>query len=254
METSDTRERVSGTLEEMEDTIDLMELFFAILHHWKILVIAMILGGAIAGMYNMFLIKPTYQANAEIYITNTNTVISIQDVQLNAELAVDYEEIIRSRSVLKRVISELKLDVTYQELSKLISIVNPKDSHILKIYVETSDPVVSLKIANCLLKHGIDQIYRIVGSDYPSVIDYAESDAVVELKVSLAKCVALGAAVGGILICAAVCFLVLMDQTIKTEEDVAKYLGLTVIASVPEYNEDDVGMPEKEKRGRIGRK
>lgn len=254
METNDTRERVLGTLEEMEDTIDLMELFFAILHHWKMLGIAMILGAAIAGMYNMFLIKPTYQADAEIYITNTNTVISIQDVQLSAELAVDYEEIIRSRSVLKRVISELKLDITYQELSKLISIVNPSDSHILKIYVETSDPVVSLKIANCLLKHGIDQIYRIVGSDYPSVIDYAEADAVVELKTSLVKCVVLGAAVGGILVCAAVCFLVLMDQTIKTEEDVAKYLGLTVIAAVPEYNEDDEAMSEKKKRGRRGRK
>lgn len=237
MEQKNKREKTALAKYQMEDTIDLLELFFVLLDHWKSVLLVMIMCGCLAGAYNHFLIHSTYRANAEIYITNTNTVISFQDVQLSAALTVDYEEIIRSRTVLKKVIKAQKLDMTFSELGRLITVENPADSHCLKIYVETSDPKRSVSIANSLVKYGTDQIYRVAGNDEPTIIDYAEEDAVEEIRPSLKKYVAMGALAGAFVLCGFIVMGFLLDTSLKTEEDIEKYLGYTVLASIPEYSE-----------------
>lgn len=236
---------------QTEDTIDLLELFFVLLDHWKSILLVMILCGGLAGAYNHYLIQSTYRANAEIYITNTDTVISFQDVQLSAALTVDYEEIIRSRTVLKKVIKEQKLDMTYMQLGKMITVNNPADSHCLKIYVESPDPQLSVSITNSLVKYGTDQIFRVAGNDEPTIIDYAEDDAVEEIRPSLKKHVAMGALAGAFVLCAFIVMMSLLDTTIKTEEDIEKHMGYTVLASIPEYEElNDSGKTEKQNRRR----
>lgn len=239
-----------------EDTIDLLELFFALLDYWKPILLAMFLCGGLAGLYNHYMIQSIYRANAEIYITNTDTVISLQDVQLSAALTVDYEEIIRSRTVLKKVIRELELDMTHEELGNIITVNNPKDSHCLRIYVETPDPRQSVKIANCLVKFSVDQIYRVAGNDEPTIIDYAESDAVKEIRPSLFKFVATGAMAGAFVVCGFVVLIFLLDTTLKTEEDIEKYMGYTVLASIPEYVDNNiktVKKPEKREKEMKGK-
>lgn len=222
---------------QTEDTIDLLELFFVLLDHWKSIFLVMVLCGCLAGAYNYFLIESTYRANAEVYITNTNTVISVQDVQLSEALTVDYEEIIRSRTVLKKVIEDQDLNMKFSELGKMITVKNPKDSHCLKIYVETLNPKKSVSITNSLVKYGMDQIYRVVGNDEPTVIDYAEEDSVEEIRPSMKKHIMMGAFAGAVLLCGFFVLGFLLDTTLKTEEDIEKYLGYTVLASIPQRTE-----------------
>lgn len=234
-----------------EDTIDLLELSFVLLDYWKAILLAMLVCGCLAGVYNQFLIQSTYRANAEIYITNTDTMISFQDVQLSAALTVDYEEIIRSRTVLKKVIETQKLDMTYKELGEQITINNPKDSHCLRIYVETHDPQQAVSIVNSLVKYSTNQIYRVAGNDEPTIIDYAESDAVEELRPSLRKYIALGAMAGACVVCGFVIIAYLLDTTLRTEEDIEKHLGYSVLSSIPEYANVNI---EKEKKSEKRRK
>lgn len=222
-----------------ENEIDLLELFLAIISRWKILLVVVVIGAITAGLYNCFLIKPTYQAEAEIYITNTDAVINVQDVQLSSELTVDYERIIMSRTVLKKVIDELNLNMSHSELKELITVNNPEDSHILLIDVETSDPRKSIAITNTLVKFGIDQIYRVVGNDEPTIIDSAQADAVNVLKPSLIKYVAMGGMLGAFAVCAIIVISVLMDTTLKSQEDIEKYLELPLIGEVLENQEKE---------------
>lgn len=220
-----------------EDTIDLLELFFVLLDHWKSILLVMIVCGCLAGAYNHFLIKSVYRANAEIYITNTDTVISFQDVQLSAALTVDYEEVIRSRTVLKKVIEDQKLDMTFSELRNMITVENPNGSHCLKIYVKTSNPAESVSITNSLVKYGTDQIFRVVGNDEPTIIDYAEEDSVEEIRPGMKKYIMMGALAGAVILCGFFVMGFLLDTTLKTEEDIEKYLGYTVLASIPQCTE-----------------
>ena len=155
--------------EEME--IDLIELFFTLLAHWKLILLAMILGMAATGAVHYFLVKPSYSASTELYITSSDSVISIQDLQVGTALAADYTRIIKSRRVLKDVIDTLELDTTVGKLQGMITVTNPASTHIISTSVVTGDPELSRNIANAVLNTSIDAIYQVVGTSEPTIID-----------------------------------------------------------------------------------
>lgn len=219
------------------DTIDLLELAYVLLRRWKLLVLAAIVGALLAGLYHQFLVKPTYQADASIFITNTDSVITISDMQLSSALTEDYSKILTSRSVLKEVIEDQKLDMTFQDLSKLLTITNPDSSHIINIAVNCGDADMARNIANSLMNVGIHRIYQVIGTGEPNVIDYSEADSVVETTPGLKKYLMMGGLLGFILLCGLFTVRFLLDTTLKSEDDITKYLRLPVLSVVPYYEE-----------------
>lgn len=223
---------------QTEDVIDLREVFFVLLNGWKAIFLAMLVGAAALGAYHHFMITPSYQADAMIYITNTDSVITFSDLQLSAALTEDYAKIIKSRTVLNRVIDELDLNINFKQLGNLVRVENPDSTHIIHIYVTTDDLELSRNIANALMNISVSQIYQIIGSSEPTVIDYAEAEAVVDVTPSLKKYLAMGALLGAVVVCGILIIRMLMNTTMKTEEDIDKYLRLPVLAAVPYYNEN----------------
>ncbi|MDO4322035.1 MAG: Wzz/FepE/Etk N-terminal domain-containing protein [Lachnospiraceae bacterium] len=224
-------------LQNEDDVIDLKEVFFMLLHNWKKIFLAMLAGAVIFGAYHTFLMRPSYRADAVIYITNTDSMITFSDLQLSAALTDDYAKIIKSRTVLKRVIEELQLDLDYKQLGNLISVSNPDSTHIIEISVTCDDLELSRNIANALLNISVKQIYQIIGSSEPTVIDYSEADAVENVTPRLLKYLVMGAMIGAVLVCAVLLVAMLMNTTLKTEDDVMKYLDIPVLTSVPYYRE-----------------
>lgn len=75
--------------EEME--IDLKELFFELLAHWKMIVLSAILTGVIAMLVNIFLITPKYQSTYGLYVlTKSSETTSLSDLQTGSNLTNDY--------------------------------------------------------------------------------------------------------------------------------------------------------------------
>ena len=223
--------------DEME--IDLKEVFYLLVSHWKSIFLAMLIGAAIFGAYHTFLLKPSYQADASIYITSTDSMISFSDLQLSAALTDDYANIIKSRTVLNRVIDELDLNLDYKQLGALVSVENPDSTHIVDIKVTCDDPELSRNITNALMNISVDQIYQVIGSGEPTVIDYAMAEAVQDVTPGLKKYLMLGALLGALIVCAIVVLRMLMDTTMKTVDDIDRYLHLPVLAAVPYYREMD---------------
>ena len=222
-----------------EIEIDLKEIFYLLLSHWKSIFLAMLIGAAIFGAYHTFLLKPSYQADASIYITSTDSMISFSDLQLSAALTDDYANIIKSRTVLNRVIDELDLNLNYKQLGALNSVENPDSTHIVDIKVTCDDPELSRNITNALMNISVDQIYQVIGSGEPTVIDYAMAEAVQDVTPSLKKYLMLGALLGALIVCAIVVLRMLTDTTLKTVDDIDRYLHLPVLAAVPYYREMD---------------
>ncbi|MDD7219180.1 MAG: Wzz/FepE/Etk N-terminal domain-containing protein [Clostridia bacterium] len=228
---------VSATHQPEEDVIDLMELFRVLISRWKMILIALMAGAVLFGFYHGFLLKPSYQADASIFITNNNSMITVSDLQLSSELTADYAKIIKSRTVLKQVIKELDLDMDFRQLDKLVEVTNPQDSHIITISVTCGDIELCRNIANSLMNTGIDRIYQVIGSSEPTVIDYSEAEAVEEVTPGLAHYLLLGGLIGAVLACALVILRYMTDTTLKTEDDIQKYLHMPVLAVVPYYEE-----------------
>ena len=219
--------------EQEEDVIDLMEIARLLLHKWKLLFIALLAGAVVGGAYCAFLLETTYRAEASLYITSNESLLSFSDLQLSSALTEDYAYIIKSRTVLERVIDEQQLDMDYKQLGEIVTVTNPDSSHVIRIGVTTTDPQMSRNIANSLLNISADQINQIVGNGMPSVIDESVIHAVAEVKPSMKKYCALGGILLFVLAAGALIVRMLMDTTIKSEDDVTRYLGVPLLASVP---------------------
>ena len=219
--------------EQEEDVIDLMEIARLLLHKWKLLFIALLAGAVVGGAYCAFLLETTYCAEASLYITSNESLLSFSDLQLSSALTEDYAYIIKSRTVLERVIDEQQLDMDYKQLGEIVTVTNPDSSHVIRIGVTTTDPQMSRNIANSLLNISADQINQIVGNGMPSVIDESVIHAVAEVKPSMKKYCALGGILLFVLAAGVLIVRMLMDTTIKSEDDVTRYLGVPLLASVP---------------------
>lgn len=229
-------DRQSGNASN-EVEIDLVELFFVMLHHWRAFLLAILLGATLMGAYHTYFVKPSYSASAEFYITNSDSVISLADLNLGNALTADYQTIIKSRAVLNKVIQDLGLNTDYRSLAKLITVSNPNDTHIIHMTVTTSDLTLSRDIVNDLLSVSIDRIYQIIGTNEPTIIDYSEAEAVNDVTPSIIKHMVIGGLIGAVLVAAFVVLRSIMDSTIKSDDDVERYLRLPVLAAVPYYRE-----------------
>ena len=217
-----------------EIEIDLLELFYALRHRWWAILLALVIGAGAAGVYTKKLIAPHYQSTSMVYVLSKETTLaSLADLQIGSQLTKDYSVIIKSRPVLQEVIDKQNLDLTTDELGKMITIDNPNDTRILSITVEDIEPMRAKAIVDEVTKSASNYIGDIMEMVPPKVIE----DGVVAVKPS-SPSVQKNAAVGGlglaVLVCGLICLKTVLDDTIKSEEDIEKYLGLSVLAVIPD--------------------
>lgn len=222
------------TYYDEDDTIDLLELFYALKKKiWIILAVGILTGG-LGYAYTRFLTTPVYTSTSSMLVlTKETTLASLADLQMGTQLTNDYEVLITSRPVLEEVIEQLSLDITYKEFKNLISIENPTDTRILNISVQYHDPVMVSDMVNVLSEVSAEFIGDKMEVVPPKVIEEGEIPTE-KTGPSMRKNVLLALLAGLALSGGVVVLMTVLDDTIKTEEDVAQYLGLSTLAIVPD--------------------
>lgn len=217
--------------DEME--IDLLELFQVLLQKAWVIILCMVIGAGLAFGGTKMLLTPKYSASSQIYIlTKTTSVTSLADIQMGAQLTVDFEVLAKSRPVVEEVIDELNLDYTYEELVEMITTLNPSDTRILKMTVENEDPNLAKEIANAMAEVTAERVAYIMNTDKPKIVEEAVTPEKPSSP-STVKNTALGGILGAVLAMGIIVIIYLMNDTIQTEEDVRKYLDLNTLAALP---------------------
>jgi len=216
-----------------ESTIDLLELARVIWGRIWFVVLGFVLGAVMAFSVTKLFITPQYEATATIYIfSKTTSITSLADLQLGSQLAEDFKIIATTRDVVESVITELNLDTNYESLVGRITVTNPNNSHMLRITVRNEDPDTAASISNALSEKLREQIADIMNTDKPSTVQRA----VVPTQKSSPNTMRnteLGALIGALLVVAILVIRYLLDDTIKTDDDVRRYLGLDTLAEFP---------------------
>lgn len=241
-------ESTRQTTQPQDDTIDLLALATVLIKH-AFLIISVALLLAIAGYsYSKFTMAPTYQSTTKVYILNKNenTNITYSDVQLGTQLTKDYQQLITSRYVLEEVILELNLGRSYESLSQSITVSSPADTRIVAITVTDTDPVQAMTIANTVREIASEHIQNVMDIDAVNIVETANMPTSPSGPNSV-KYGMMGGMAGFVLVAAILVIRYLLDDTIKTSEDIEKYLGLSTLATIP-YNEED----NKKKKGKRG--
>ena len=219
--------------QQEEDTIDLLELCMGLLDHWKFIAAAAAAGAVLAALYTFLLVTPLYKATSTIYVVSRNdSVLNLSDIQIGSALTSDYIKVFEMWEVHEKVISALDLDYTYTQMAAMLSVTNPTDTRMLDITVTDADPEEAAAIANEYAKVGSRYISDKMKTDEPTIMSSARVPAN-PFSPSKSKNILLGFLAGFVLSCGVVVLRVLLDDTYKSAEEIRKYTGMVVLASVP---------------------
>lgn len=229
-----------------EKELDISYILQTIGHWFLLILLFVIIGGSAAIFYN-YGAPIKYQSNTTLYVepgVNANEV-NYQGILTNQRMVQTYAEIIKSRTVINKVIEELNLDMTYKEFTENLTVNVSTDTQMITIYFKDTDKNLARDVANNLANVFIEDVKEKLNVTNISVIDEAIiSKNPVEPKTIL-NCI-IGIA-GGLAVGLALAFLIeSMDNKIKNHEDVKKYLKIKTLGIVP-HNSIDNDIPDKKK-------
>lgn len=237
-----------NTTNNDEIEIDLVEIFHLLVGRMLIIIASGIMFAVITALVCKLAVKPTYTSTSKLYIMNTDNIItSISDLQVGSSLALDYVELIKGRPVVDKVISNLELDMSYDEMLGKLTLDNPESTRILKITIKDHDPRLAKEIADEFASVSIQEISSIMKTEKPSIAEHgyiSQSPITPTTK----KNTVIAAILGIMLACIVIIVRYILDDTIKSEEDIEKYLGLTTLSLIP-LGKEEADRVKKHKKG-----
>ncbi len=198
---------------------------------------------ALGIIYTIGFVTPVYTssttlvlATSETSATQTNT-ITTTDITLNSKLVSTYSELVKSKKVVRTVISNLGIDIEEKELKKNITVSSVKDTELIEISVTNENAANASKIANEIAVVFTKEVAEIYNINNVHVLDEAETDSIPS-NINHIKDVAIFTFIGIVISILYVLLANMLDTTVKTAEEVEKEFKIPVLASIPMYNFD----------------
>ncbi len=222
---------------EAYETIDLLEVLNAVRQHILAIILTTLVLAAASFGVSKFLMTPKYEASALMIVnTRQDTSATVTSDQINSatKLVSTYSIILKSDTVLNQVIQNLGLSLDYQQLAERVTVSAVDDTQVMKVTVTSDNPEWARQVCEQITQISPDVILEAVEAGSVKVISNA-SISPEPVSPNVSRNTALGAVAGLVISVGIVFLMVLLDNKINNEEDVSKYLNLTVVGVIPEY-------------------
>lgn len=214
--------------------IDLLELFMALLYKWWIIVLSGFVLAVAAFCVSKFVIAPTFESTTTVYVISRQNEdkTTSSDMTLGNQIIKDTVALVTSRSVAEEVIDALNLDIKIKEFNKMIATKASTDTRFLSITVTHTEPAMAQKIADELREVVARRAVEVMKIEVMNVVDYANLPTEKSAP-SVFKNTLIGGLIGVFLAAGIIAVLFLLNDRIKTPDDVEKYLKLSTLGSIP---------------------
>lgn len=234
--------------------IDLNELLLKLLDNWRIIAATSLLMAFLFAMVSLFFITPKYEATSKLYIVSSkDSVINVSDFQISNYLADDYTQVFSNWHVHEMVLEKLGLDYSYKQLDKMISVSNPSGTRILCITATSKDPKEAQLLANTYADVAKEFICVTMQTSEPTLFEEALLPTSPASPDKTANTV-VGFIVGFILSVGIITLRFIVDDYVRTVDDVEKHIGLPVLGVVMLQDEDRVKKEQKKNKRKVGGK
>jgi capsular polysaccharide biosynthesis protein len=215
--------------------INLKELFLVIKRRFWVIMVITTIASIIGAYLNNTSITPLYQTSSRIIIGT------------DGESQKTLQVIIKDSTILDKVINELNLDKSAEELAGQISVASIDGSQVVSISVIDRDPILAAKIADKTAQIFKNEVPNIVGEDYIRLLSNAKvnpSPINQENNNKLYFSIIAGIVVGvGIAF-----FIESLDDRIRSEKEIEAILGVQVLGKISKMNNRNI---KKKKSGRL---
>lgn len=223
------------------EELDLKELF-QIFWNKKLQIILIVAIFMVIGViYSIGFVTPMYTSYTTLLLVKgeeenaKSDSITTTDLTLNSKLVSTYRVLIKSKDVLRQVISNLNIDVNEEDIRNHITVTSVEETELIEITVQNEDPTYAAKIANEIAKVFTEKVAELYKINNVHVIDEAEVENTPS-NINHVKDVVIFAFIGLVIAVAYVLIANMLDTTIKTAEDVEKLFKVPVLANIPLYN------------------
>ena len=218
--------------------MELKEYFYIIKKRALLIVLITLAATLATGVISYYVIKPVYKADMSVIIGKTeksNVEIdpNMNDVTMYQSMVKTYSEFAKSRTVAEDVIKKLNLKpMTAQELQSMITVEPKGTTEFLSITVKAKTPQQAMQIANQFAKSLKEVSATIKKSDNVMLLDQAELPTGQDSPKPILN-ILIGFFAGIMFSLGLVFMIEFLDNTVKTQEEVEKLLGIPVIGLIP---------------------
>ncbi|HEY4554636.1 MAG TPA: YveK family protein [Bacillaceae bacterium] len=234
----------------MEETISLRDLMQTLRKRFNLIVLITVAAVAISGVISYFILTPIYQSSTQLLVNQAKSdqpIYNPAEIQTNLQLIETYNVIMKSRAILDEVVDELDLDMTTSELDSKITVQSEKGSQVVNVIVQDPNPQRAAQIANKVAEVFQEKIVSIMNVDNVSILAKAEVGAS-PVKPQPLLNIAIAFVVGAMAGLGLAFLLEYLDNTIKTEQDVEKFLGLPVLGAIAIFEEQGMERTARSER------
>lgn len=228
------------------EELDLKELF-EMFWNKKIKIILIVAIFAVIGViYSIGFVVPEYTAFTKLVLAgqssdatgNTTEAITTTDLTINSKLVGTYSELVTSNDVVRQVITNTGINISEEALKSSIEVSSVEDADVIKISVTNQNPTYATKLANETAKAFMEKVAEIYNINNVHVVDEAEEPQSPS-NVNHLKDVVIFTFIGVVIAVGYVLIANMLDNTIKTREEVERLYKVPVIAEIP------LNLPEK---------
>lgn len=224
-----------GTQQNVTE-IDLVDLFYALLAKYKVILLGAVLGTLIMAFYSVSTFTPLYRATTKLYTVNTESLSTSISTMLSVgtQVRYDYVEILSVWEVKERTLQNLKQKYGYEgdELGGEVKVTASDNSRILTIAATAEDPEWAMILANEYAAVSQEFISEVMSTDEPPIITHALQPTE-PINDNKRRMVMIGFLLGALIPMGIYTVLYVLDDKVGTPEDIQKCVGLPTLAILP---------------------
>ncbi|WP_142825951.1 YveK family protein [Planococcus soli] len=226
----------------MIETISLREIYLILKNRMRLILAITIAFMIVAALISYYMLTPIYQTSTQLLVSQQQAEAGFdsESIETDLQLVGTYSEIIKSPIILEQVISQLGLEMSYEELNEKITVEIAESSQLLNVVVVDADLTAAVEIANSTAEIFEVEILELMNADNVSILSPAvvmENQTPVSPNPPLN--ILLGA-IAGLLIGTAIAMILrYLDTTLRVEKDIQDVLGIPVLGAISPMNEEE---------------
>jgi capsular polysaccharide biosynthesis protein len=195
------------------------------------------LSTSVSGILSYFVLSPVYESNVSLIVgkaqdNKLDSQYQYSDVLMYQQMVKTYAEIAKSKAVAEKSAEKVNHIKPVDAIQNMMSVNPQPNTQIINIKIRDNNADAAARIANSVA----DSLIEVSGSLYPvgsiKVVDRASIPvSPVKPRPLFNASIAFFA---GIIVSLGIVFVIdYMDNTIKTSEDIEKYIEIPVIGVIP---------------------
>jgi capsular polysaccharide biosynthesis protein len=223
------------------EELELRQYWNIMRKRWILVISIPIIAAIVSALLSFFVLKPQYEADTTLLVNQkpeNNPALQYQTVMANQALVSTYSNIIKSRTIEQTVIDNLNLPYTVKQLDGMITVSSPNQSEVIDVKVVDGSQAEATHIANELASVFQRKAETLMDVKNVQIVDPA---TVVSNPTPVKPNKKLNIAIAfilGLMVSVGIAFLLeYLDNRLRTEEDVTRYLGLPVLGTIVDYED-----------------